>query len=112
MTQQTFAVLDQAGLIVNRVFVEGDGEFTPPENHTAALDADNAYAIGGTLIGGVYTPPPAPEPLPPPPFNPNIEQQVLYDHENRIRAQEGAPPLDLDEFMKRFSPRTGPPTQG
>ena len=26
--------------------------------------------------------------------------QVLYDHENRIRAQEGAPPLDLAAFRK------------
>ena len=30
----------------------------------------------------------------PPPPPPTVEQQVLYDHENRIRAMEGQPPLD------------------
>ena len=104
MTQQTLAVVDQGGTIVNRVVLDEDGaEWTPPPDHTTAVeDPNNPYAIGGTLIGGVYTAPPAPEPLPPPPLNPNLEQQVLYDHENRIRAQEGAPPLDLGEFMKRL----------
>jgi hypothetical protein len=46
--------------------------------------------------GGVpdlYVPP---EPVPPAPTS---EQATLYDHENRIRAQEGAPPLTLKEFI-------------
>jgi hypothetical protein len=45
--------------------------------------------------GGVpdpYVAPPTPEPVPTP------EQQILFDHENRIRAQEGAPPLTMEEF--------------
>jgi hypothetical protein len=51
--------------------------------------------------GGVpdpYVPPPV---VPP---TPTSEQQILYDHENRIRAQEGAPPLDLADFIKKLSP--------
>jgi hypothetical protein len=46
--------------------------------------------------GGVPDPYVPPEPVPP---EPTAEQSVLYDHENRIRAQEGAPPLTLKEFI-------------
>jgi hypothetical protein len=31
---------------------------------------------------------------------PTPEDQVLYDHENRLRAIEGQPPLTLGEFSK------------
>ena len=48
--------------------------------------------------GGV--PDPYVEPPPPPPPEPSIEDQVLFDRENRIRAIEGQPPLSLDEFVK------------
>jgi hypothetical protein len=46
--------------------------------------------------GGVpdpYVPPPAPTPAPTP------ENAVLFDHENRLRAIEGQPPLTLTEFV-------------
>lgn len=46
--------------------------------------------------GGV--PDPYIEPEPPPP-NPTLEQEILFDHENRIRAQEGVPPLTLEKFL-------------
>jgi hypothetical protein len=42
-----------------------------------------------------YVPPPEPEPSPP-----STEDQVLYDHENRLRALEGEPPLSFEEFKK------------
>jgi hypothetical protein len=48
--------------------------------------------------GGVPDPYVAPEPLPP---DPAPETSVLYDHENRIRAIEGAPPLTLAEFITK-----------
>jgi hypothetical protein len=48
--------------------------------------------------GGVPDPYVAPEPLPP---DPAPETTVLYDHENRIRAIEGAPPLTLAEFINK-----------
>jgi hypothetical protein len=41
---------------------------------------------------------------PPPPPAPTSEQTILYDHENRIRAQEGAPPLSMGDFVKKLSP--------
>lgn len=51
--------------------------------------------------GGVpdpYVPPPV---VPPAPTN---EQQILYDHENRVRALEGHPPLSLGDFLAKLSP--------
>jgi hypothetical protein len=36
---------------------------------------------------------------PPPQVRP--DQQVIYDHENRIRAIEGAPPLTLQDFLTK-----------
>jgi hypothetical protein len=46
--------------------------------------------------GGVpdpYVPPPE---MPP---QPTAEQQVLFDHENRLLAMEGYPPLTIQEFI-------------
>jgi hypothetical protein len=48
--------------------------------------------------GGV--PDPYVEPPPPPP-NPSPEDQVLYDHENRLRAIEGTPPLTPADFLQK-----------
>ena len=45
-----------------------------------------------------YVEPPPPEPAPP-----TTEQQILYDHENRVRALEGEPPLTLEDFVKQLS---------
>jgi hypothetical protein len=50
--------------------------------------------------GGVPDPYVAPPPVPPTPTN---EQTILYDHENRIRAQEGAPPLTLTDFIAKMT---------
>ena len=46
--------------------------------------------------GGVPDPYVPPEPVPP---QPSTEDQVLYDHENRIRGLEGQPPLSLGDFI-------------
>jgi len=46
------------------------------------------------------TPDPYVEPEPVPP-SPPPEATVLYDHENRIRAIEGEPPLSLGDFLAR-----------
>ena len=48
--------------------------------------------------GGVPDPYVPPAPMPPLP-----ETTVLYDHENRIRAIEGQPPLTLGEFIAKAS---------
>jgi hypothetical protein len=52
--------------------------------------------------GGVpdpYVPPPEPEPVPPPA---ELSDAVLYDHENRLRALEGVPPLSEADFYARL----------
>jgi hypothetical protein len=49
--------------------------------------------------GGVPDPYVPPEPVPP---TPTGEQSTLYDHENRIRAQEGQPPLTLVDFVNKM----------
>ena len=48
--------------------------------------------------GGVPDPYVAPESGPP---TPTSEQQVLFDHENRILAMEGYPPLTIGDFLKK-----------
>jgi hypothetical protein len=50
--------------------------------------------------GGVPDPYMPPEP-PPPTAQP--ETTVLYDHENRLRAIEGQPPLTLADFVTKAS---------
>ena len=45
--------------------------------------------------GGVPDPYVPPDPVPP---TPTTQDQVLYDHENRIRAMEGQPPLSVEDF--------------
>jgi len=59
-------------------------------------DYQDWLASGG--VPDPYTPPP---PVPP---TPTIEQIILYDHENRIRAQEGVPPLSLGDFIEKLVP--------
>jgi hypothetical protein len=48
--------------------------------------------------GGVPDPYVPPEPVPP---APQPETSVLYDHENRLRAIEGQPPLTLGDFVNK-----------
>jgi hypothetical protein len=56
--------------------------------------------------GGVPDPYVAPEPLPPDPAplppDPAPEDVVLYDHENRLRAIEGQPPLTMQDFITKI----------
>jgi hypothetical protein len=49
------------------------------------------------LAGGGEPDPYVPPPEVPPEAAP--ETTVLYDHENRLRSLEGAPPLTLGEFL-------------
>ena len=41
----------------------------------------------------------------PPPVQVRSETTVLYDHENRIRAIEGEPPLSLGDFADKMKGR-------
>jgi len=85
------------------VIREVDGACIPPDmaNRDYNGDAMQPGYIQWKEAGG--TPDPYVEPPPPEPAPPTTEQQILYDHENRVRALEGEPPLDLDEFVKQLS---------
>jgi hypothetical protein len=50
--------------------------------------------------GGVPDPYVPPEPVPP---QPPAGADVLYAHENRIRALEGQPPVTLRDFLAKLS---------
>ena len=76
-----------------------DGACVPPDmaNRDYNGDVMSPGYIQWKEAGGVpdaYVAPVPPEPVPTP------EQTILFDHENRVRALEGQPPLDLAEFAK------------
>jgi hypothetical protein len=56
--------------------------------------------------GGVPDPYVPPAPAPPAPTN---EQTTLYEHENRIRALEGQPPMSPGDFIEASNPVARPP---
>jgi hypothetical protein len=73
-----------------------DGACIPPDE----ANRDYAEYLDWKADGNEpdpYEPPPEPEPAPPSP-----EQLLLFDHENRIRAQEGSPPLTVDDFLGKL----------
>jgi len=76
-----------------------DGACIPPD----PANRDYADYLQWVEDGGVPDPYVAPEP--PPPQPPGPEAQILYDHENRIRAQEGSPPLTLEDFLVKMKPK-------
>ena len=71
-----------------------DGATIPndPANRDRA-EYDTWLAEGG--VPDPYVPPPPVQQTPAP------ETTVLYDHENRLRAIEGAPPLTLGDFVAK-----------
>jgi len=73
-----------------------DGAFIPDD----PANRDRAEYDEWLEGGGVPDPYVPPEPIPPdaPP-----EATLLYDHENRLRALEGQPPLSLTDFLTRMT---------
>ena len=72
-----------------------DGASIPndPANRDRA-EYEQWLADGG--VPDEYVPPEQVAPDPPP------EASVLYDHENRIRAMEGEPPLSVGDFVDKM----------
>ena len=80
-----------------------DGACIPPDMANRDYNGDEESPgylqwVEGGGVPDAYVPPPVVEQAPTP------EQQILYDHENRIRTFEGEPPLSLDEFTKKLNP--------
>jgi len=70
-----------------------DGAWIPND----PANRDYAEYLEWVEDGGVPDPYVPPEPVPP---QPSTGQSVLYEHENRIRALEGQPPLTLADFVE------------
>ncbi len=82
------------------VIRDSDKACIPPD--MANRDYNGSAQSPGYLqwkeAGGVPDPYVSPPEVPP---EPKPETSVLYDHENRLRAIEGAPPLTLGDFVAK-----------
>jgi hypothetical protein len=72
------------------VWGQTDDSITGREN----LDAAQNTTLDGVIAAHDPTKKPLPEIAP--------ETEALFKHENRIRALEGAPPLTLEEAVKKI----------
>ena len=79
-----------------------DGACIPPDMANRDYNGDEFSPgyVQWKEAGGVPDPYVEPEPAPP---QPTEEQQILYEHENRIRALEGQPPLSMADFIAKAS---------
>jgi len=84
------------------VIREKDGACIPPDMANTDYNCVDPFRPGYIQwkeAGG--TPDPYIEPPPPEEAPPTQEQQVLFDHENRVRALEGQPPLTVEDFVEQ-----------
>jgi hypothetical protein len=79
----------------NSVIRTEDGACIPND------DANRDWVEYQQWLEGGGVPDPYVEPEVPPPVASN-EQMILYDHENRVRALEGQPPLDFSDFADKL----------
>jgi hypothetical protein len=79
-----------------------DGACIPPDMANRDYNGDDFSPgyVQWKEAGGVPDPYVEPEPTPP---QPSVEDEVLFDHENRIRAIEGQPPLSIADFIAKAS---------
>jgi len=84
------------------VIRERDKACIPPDMANRDYNGDQFQPgyIQWKEAGGVPDAYVEPEVAPPAPTQ---EQQILFDHENRLRTQEGTPPLTLEDFAKKLS---------
>lgn len=80
------------GLEASAVQRTSDGAFIPFDEANKDYQEYQQWLADG----GVPDPYIEPEPKP---SNPTAEQELLFDHENRLRAIEGLAPLSKAEFL-------------
>ena len=80
-----------------------DGACIPPDMANRDYNGDqwSPGYVQWVEAGGV--PDPYVEPVPPPP-QATEGQTLAFDHENRIRALEGQPPLSAGDFVNKMRP--------
>jgi len=79
-----------------------DGAWIPADMANTDYNCEDPFRPGYVQwkeAGGVPDPYVEPEPPPPPP--PTPEQTVLFDHENRVLALEGLPPITVEDFVAK-----------
>lgn len=58
LPMQNYAVVEAAtGKIINRIVLDADSEWVPPEGCSIVLEEGMTFEIGGRLRGSEYTPP-------------------------------------------------------
>jgi hypothetical protein len=84
-----------------------DGACIPPDMANRDYNGDQFSPgyVQWVEAGGVPDPYVEPEPVPP---TPTTEQELLFEHENRILALEGQPPLSVGDFINKM--QSEPPT--
>jgi len=80
-----------------------DGACIPPDMANRDYNGDEFSPgyVQWKEAGGVADPYVEPEPAPP---DPTEGQTLAFDHENRIRALEGQPPLTAEDFLSKAKP--------
>ena len=80
-----------------------DGACIPPDMANRDYNGDDFSPgyVQWKEAGGVADPYVEPEVAPP---EPTEGQQILYEHENRIRTLEGQPPLSIADFIAKAKP--------
>jgi hypothetical protein len=80
------------------IFRTEDSAHIPPDPG----NSDYAAYLKWVEAGGVADPYVEPEPVPP---TPTAQQEIAFDHENRIRVLEGLPPLTMEDFVTKMGPK-------
>jgi hypothetical protein len=87
-----------------------DGACVPPDMANRDYNGDAMFPGYVQWKEAGNTPDPYVAPVPPEDV-PTPEEEILLDHENRIRAMEGQPALTMDQFLDQVAPEAPAPAQ-